>query len=247
MYKQAFRPITDALLKDSMYLVLTMPTTDESTMAAYVLFIQRSNWIINDFNNMEEIDVGSTLSMGKLGEDGHQYQVSSPGDNVYRLKEDIDKDRIYHFGQLWEPDNFKIWWENPNGELAQGWTRDTAVGVGDNEGYIWSDYTKYADKMPSDYFETFILPGVTPFIGFENSGQVKQKPTAKFLGKAYDVDIVSNTNEQEAMNIALGKGYNRTIKSFGPLDVFSVPDLPDKWGKPICLDNKQFTNNAGGR
>jgi len=234
------KPITSELLEDDMLLVLSFPTTGDE-IEAYSLLIKRSNPISKDYTEMLEIPSGGTVDTDKLGENGHADQVADPGDNVFRIVEEKDKKRIYHFGQLWEPDDLKIWWENPADQLIQGFTRTTAVSVGDDEGYIWSDHTKYGPKMPSTEMETFSLPGVTPFIGFQNSSTRTQKPVGYFYGKAYKVEVINAVDMDKAKDIALGIGYKRTLKSFGPLGAYSI-SLPEEWGDPVELSPEELVN-----
>lgn len=241
---ESLRPITDELLKDGQLLVLTFAST-EDYIRAYSLLVKQANPISKDITEMQEIGAGGTVKPDKLGESGHNKQVTKPGNSVYRVLEENYPKRIYHFGQLWEPSDFKIWWENPNGNLVQGLTRDTSVKVGDDEGYIWSDHTKYAPKMPSTALETIIIPGVTPFIGFENSSPVKQKPVGYFYGKAYDVEVINSVDMQLAKNVALGKGFRRTVKTFGPLTAYSI-SLPDEWKQEVKLTPSEMVDVLRG-
>lgn len=240
-------PITDELLKDGQLLVLTFPTP-EKEIRAYSFLVKRSALFSKEYTEMQIIDSGGDVSVNKLGENGHASQVSDEGDDAYRIIEESDPLRLYHFGQAWRPDNLKIYWENPNGELVQGLSRDTAISVGDDEGFIWSDHTRLNYKMPTTSFETIIIPGVTPFIGFTNSNsEVAVTPKAYWFGKAYDTVVFNAIDEGVAKDIALGKGYRRAMKTFGGLDPFKV-NVPDEWGDPVTLKPEELVEALkGGR
>lgn len=242
--KEAFGPITDELLKDGQFLCLVLPTTDKN-LSVYTLQILRDVWITKDITEMQEVAPAGTVALDKLGESGHADQVTDEGDSVYRLDKKIDEKRLYHFGQLWDPEDFKIWFENPHDKMAVGWTRDIEVAVGDDEGYIWSDNTKYAEKMPSTRMETFILPSTTVYIGFENASMKANAPKGFFLGKAYDIEVVNSIDMKLAKDIFMGRsklGYKRTVKTFGPLDVFKLSGLPSSWNDGVCVTPTEMLN-----
>lgn len=184
MEEKVLKPITEELLKDGQLLTMTF-WRDWNELEAYSFLVNRSAPILKVYNNMQSIAPGATVALDKLGEDGHNDQVTSPGDNVYRIDETDDPYWIYHLGQAWRPNNLKIYWENPNGNLIHGWSRDVAIGVGNDEGFTaWSDHTRLSEYMPTTELETLTIPGVTPFIGFENNHPtLTQEPKAFFLEK----------------------------------------------------------------
>lgn len=245
------KPITDELLKDDQLLVLTFPTTSED-IEAYSLLVKRTAPLRKTYTEMQEIASAGTVSADKLGEDGHADQVSSPGDSVFRLDETTDPLKVYHFGQAWWPDELQIYWENPADQLGSGWVRDIAISESDDEGFLLSQNTRYKENeddrdMPSDALETIIIPGVTPFIGFQNAHPYKaQTPTAFFLGKSYDITVINSVDMTKAKDVALGRGYKRSLKSFGPLWSFSV-SIPDEWGDKVRLSPQELVDSMGGR
>jgi len=242
---EGLTPITQELLKDDQLLVLTLPTSG-TDVKAYSFLVKRSAPIAKTYTEMQSIASGATVSANKLGENGHNSQVASPGDSVYRLDETTDPLKIYHFGQAWFPDDIQIYWENPSDELASGWVRDVAISESDDEGFILSQNTRIDSDMPSTELETIIIPGVTPFIGFQNAHpEIDQTPTALFLGKTYDVAPINAVDEEKAKDIALGKGYKRTLKSFGPLDAYSI-SIPDEWGDSVTVASTEFIDALGG-
>ena len=242
---EGLTPITQELLKDDQLLTLTFPTSG-TEIEAYSFLVKRSAPVAKTYTEMQSIPSGDTVSANKLGEDGHNSQVASPGDSVYRLDESTDPRKIYHFGQAWFPDDVQIYWENPSDQLANGWVRKVAIDESDDEGFILSQNTRYAEDIPSTALETIIIPGVTPFIGFQNAHpELDQTPTALFLGKAYDVAPVNAEDLGKAKDIALGKGYKRTLKSFGPLDAYSI-SIPDEWGDSVTVASTEFIDALGG-
>ena len=235
------KPIVDKLLSEGDLFTLLLPTTSED-VDAYSFLIRRVNPISKEITEMEPIDAGGTLAANKLGESGHAEQKTSPGDDVFRIIETVDKKRVYHFSMMWLPAKLQIYWENPNGYLKQGFTRDTKIDVGDDEGFVWSEHTVYgdpADMMPSDALEDFIIPGVTPFIGFKNAGIVPQRPYCYILGAAYDVEVINAIDLNMAKEVALGKKYDRYIKTFGSLKAFTISP-PDVWKDPVRLTPREM-------
>jgi len=242
---EELEPISSELLSDGQLLCLSLPTSTEK-IKVYSLLVKRSAPVRKTYTEMLSIASGDTVDADKLGENGHASQVASPGDSVYRLDKTTNPLRIYHFGQAWKPDDIEIYWENPSDELANGWVRDVAIDESDDEGFILSQNTRFSEDMPSTELETIIVPGVTPFIGFQNNHpDISQTPTALFLGRAYDIAPINAINKEKAKNIALGKGYNRSLKSFGPLEPYRI-SIPDKWGEEVVISDEEFVNALGG-
>ena len=241
---EELEPISSELLSDGQLLCLSLPTSTEK-IKVYSLLVKRSAPVRKTITEMLPIAPQGTVNADKLGENGHNSQVPSPGDSVYRLDKTTNPLRIYHFGQAWRPDDIEIYWENPNGELASGWVRDVAISESDDEGFILSQNTRFSEDMPSTELETIIVPGLRPFIGFQNNHLRLTNTTALFLGRAYDVAPINKINKGKAKNIALGKGYKRSLKSFGPLEPYSV-SIPDEWGDPVEIEPNELVDALGG-
>lgn len=242
---EELEPISKELLKNDQLLCLSLPTSSEK-IKVYTLLIKRSAPVRKTVTEMLPISPQGTVEADKLGENGHNSQVPSPGDSVYRLDENTAPLKIYHFGQAWRPDDIEIYWENPNPELASGWVRDVAISEEADEGFVLSKNTRYSEDMPSTELETIIVPGVTPFIGFQNNHlRLTQTPTALFLGRAYDITPINKVDKQKAKDIALGKGYKRSLKSFGPLSTYDI-SIPDEWGEEIEIEPTELVNALGG-
>lgn len=241
VHNEFLTPITDVLLEQDQLLAIAIPRT-EGGFNAFAFQVTRTAPLRKEITEMQDIAVGGTVTADKLGESGHVQQVGSgnEGNSVFRLDKEDEPLRLYHFGQLWDPEDLQIYFENPNGELPQGWTRDTTVAVGDDEGWTaWSDNTKFTDKIPSTELETIILPGVTPFIGFENTGSSVASPTALFHGRAYEVNPLNELDLDLAVRVVTGLGVKRDLKMFGGLDEFSVAS-PDEWGDEISLTGEEL-------
>lgn len=235
MVNDHLTPITSALLNQGDLIVTAWPRSDNG-YDAFAFEITQTAALNKAITVMQDIAPEGTVTADQLREDGHDDQQSGlSGDNVYRLIEEEDDERLYHFGQLWAPNDLQIYWQNPNGELSQGFTRTTAIAEGDNEGWtVWSDNTQYSDKIPSTELETVILPGVTPFIGFQNKSEVTAQPTAHFFGKAYKVIPLNEEDLDLAVRVVTGLGAQRDLKFLGGVDPFNV-STPDAWGDEISL------------
>lgn len=233
------RPITSHLLGVDQLLAIAIPRTG-SGFKGFSFQITRVAELSKEVTSVRDIDPGGTVAPDKLGEDGHGDQTSSPGDSVYRLDKESDPNRIYHIAQLWQPNDLQIYWQNPSDQLSQGFTRSTSVTVSDTEGWtVWSDNTVFTDKVPSTALESVILPGVTPFIGFQNKSATVSKPTALLTGRAYEVTPLNAKDVRTARRVLSGNGFTRTLIQLGGERPFDIA-TPDSWGDALKLDEEEL-------
>lgn len=237
------KPITEELLRIRDRIVMAYPRGGGS-LNAYSLAVTRTALLSKDLTEFQSISSGSNIALDKYGESGHNDQVASPGDSVFKLPDTKEPYWMYHFGLAFKPQGYKVYIGFPGEELVQGLYSATKVSVGDDEGYEWSENTVYEDKVPTNAIEIALPPGNDVYIGIDNTRTDSITPRAYMYGLGYEVAPINPVDEEFARKVAKGEVAS-TPKINGPLDKAWDLNIPSEWGEPVVLDRDEIAMIGG--
>lgn len=239
-------------MKDRNRLVVTYPKSKSET-AAYAMAIERSTRFSAVYNQITEMADGDTINLSYIGRDGLSEDVSDPGQRILKINDSKYPYLAYHLGiavtdQNDDPlEDVKVWFGVDQSEPEQGYESSTAIGVGSNYGFEWSQHTVHGqpfdtgtqkELIPSNAIEVIKWSGTALYLGLENNTGGIVTPKLHMYGKAYDVAVLNRYDMEMAKKALLGD-IPATVKSIGRLRDYSLSP-PDEWKGPVVVKKKDM-------
>lgn len=246
-YTSTIPAIPEVLSRPQDNIALVYSNSNDNTYNAIAFQITQAVRRIERAENVLTLADGETQEFGYVGEDGFSSEVTSPGDEIFRV--DADRDHtIVEYGFAVPQDGVYIGLETGGGDpingYAEGSDRDRGYGPDDlPDSGVLSDHT-YVDAPPatndepipttalSETLEHGLIradskqQGDNPFFfAFKNEsgGQVDIDITG--FGRTYNVRPI--TNEETVRSMVTGD-INRKLVNYGGLGNTN-PNLPRSW------------------
>lgn len=247
-YDSPYRAIQDVTNDEFSNLVLLYSDSQESAYRALAFQVTRTHRRIERLTTEPTLaadgNAGDTLDFGYLGENGHQSDVSDPGDEILQVFSDRER-TIIEYGISVEPDGVLVGVQTPGNVnvfgVADSANRARGYGV-DNLGQfgaIDSQYTRTdtPDEVPTTALSTNPDQGIMRIdsdedgrnpirLALSNTTASQETVSIEAVGTSYEVRPV--TNQQKVRDMVVGKGYDARVVTWGG-EANLNPNLPQDW------------------
>lgn len=267
-----YPPITGVLSHplDNLVVVADRGGSEQFTVWAFQInqAVRRTEFI----NDLPEITNGGQLALGFFGEDGHEQDVNTPGDDRLRISEN-NEETIQELGIRVGPDDVLVAAKNPGQDVPIIGVQDNTEPIGgsfdirdasDNDivqggfGGVRSQWTDAAG-IPTTALSALPHQGLIKIeeqendnhirVGFENKTGEDVTPRVDVVGSTYRV---ANVQDDDTIESMLWGDVPRRLVVWGGLGANEADrTVPDDWNG-LDVDGDQVRSQlatavSGGR
>jgi hypothetical protein len=240
-----FQVITEVQSRETDNIALLFGRNQTNAYQALGLKISRVNRRIERITNLPTLSPGEELDLGFLGEQGHEQDVATPGDDSLRVGDDFDE-MLIEYGIGFRPSGVLIAVESPSDSLISGLVDDrtrgydaTGGGKSNLEDFasVRSEHTVTEQGIPTTALSATPNQGLfrvdtendgtNPMrFGFLNHREDDAPLEAVAYGATYRVTPITNT--QTVRDMVYGNNLRRRVVTYGGLEN-ERPNLPPEW------------------
>jgi hypothetical protein len=246
-----FEVITDVQSRETDNLALLFGRNQTNAYQAIGLKISRVNRRIERITNLPTLGPGEELDLGFLGEQGHEQDVATPGDDKLRIDDDFDE-MLVEYGIGFRPSGVLVAVESPSDSLISGIVGDrtrgydaTGGGKSNLEDFasVRSEHTVTEEGIPT----TALSPtpnqglfridtendGTNPMrFGFKSHREDDAPLEALAYGATYRVTPI--TDRQAVEDMVYGNQMRRRVVTYGGIEN-ERPNIPPEWEESVVI------------